>query len=788
MITNSQLKTVVICSFIILGICGVIWDKMFFVLPVIFIFIIFALYKKYFNKGFIIIALIAFLLSILYTQIREPKADILTLYGKQEVVLEGLVNSFPAKSVQDRTKFSFKVNSLINENGERKEIEANTLAFLDIGDETPIKRGDYLNIKAMILVPQHFSNEGEFDYGKYLANSNIFTLAFVKELKTLDYKSSFADRVLSPVNKIRERIILEHKKYLPEHKMQILNGVVFGSEAIKLDIELKNIFIESGLYHLLAASGMNVAFIFGIWFFLLIRLRVPYKFVIVSGGLVVIFYALMTGLPPSVTRATWMLELALFGKLIDRKTDNGVILLFVCTILLLYNPFFINDIGFLLSFMVTFGLITCIPPFMDSLKSIPAKISSWFLVPFVAQVFAIPIQIYYFQTISLYSLFANMLTVPFMAIISFCGFVSSVLALIPKIGTKICFLLDKINEPFLTFVYFIAEKFSSIPNNIANVARISAFEILIYYILVFLLVYMVKISFKNIKANVIALLIIAFLSGSYFIKGYTNELSITFLNVGEADSIFIRTPNDKRILVDTGRLYGRTRNSGSSIIVPFLKVNGINHIDIMLLTHPDTDHIAGSVDVLKNIKVHKIITNGDKAESKTYLNFKDYILSNKINEFVIDKAQEISPDKDISIVALKSEDESELNKNDTSIILFIRYKDFDGILMGDSEDNSFSLLKRELKPNGKVELFKVGHHGSAKSVNQEMADFISPELSIISVGENHYGHPDLDVLDCLSESKILRTDIDKTIKIKTNGIRYNVYSYNYEKSYWAKKL
>ena len=165
----------------------------------------------------------------------------------------------------------------------------------------------------------------------------------------------------------------------------------------------------------------------------------------------------------------------------------------------------------------------------------------------------------------------------------------------------------------------------------------------------------------------------------------------------------------------------------------------------------------------------------------------DYLKSNNIEEFVLDSSQEISPDKDVSIVALKAKNESELSHNDTSIILFIKYKDFDGILMGDSESNSFYLLKENLKPNGKVELFKVGHHGSSKSVNQEMADFIAPEISIISVGENHYGHPDLDVLDYLSNSKILRTDIDKAIRIKSDGFKYSIYNYNYQKSHWDKK-
>ena len=222
---------------------------------------------------------------------------------------------------------------------------------------------------------------------------------------------------------------------------------------------------------MLAASGMNVAFIFGIWFFLLIRLKVPYRFVIFSGGIVVLFYAMMTGLPPSVTRATWMLELGLFAKFLDRKADNNVILLFVCAVLLLYNPKLINNIGFLLSFVVTFGLLYCTNPVLEKIKFLPPKISGWIVVPAIAQIFAIPIQMYFFQTISVYSIIANILVIPFMAIISFCGFISSILSVVPKIGIYICLVLDKINEPFLTFLLFVADKISAIPNNIADIVH-----------------------------------------------------------------------------------------------------------------------------------------------------------------------------------------------------------------------------------------------------------------------------------------------------------------------------
>ena len=107
--------------------------------------------------------------------------------------------------------------------------------------------------------------------------------------------------------------------------------------------------------------------------------------------------------------------------------------------------------------------------------------------------------------------------------------------------------------------------------------------------------------------------------------------------------------------------------------------------------------------------------------------------------------------------------------------------------MGDNETNNFDILKKNLNPTGKIEIFKVGHHGSKKSINKTMANFLNPQISIISVGENAYGHPHPKTLSHLKKSKIFRTDKDNAIKIKTNGKKYSIYTYNSKTSNWDKK-
>ncbi|MBQ8168362.1 ComEC/Rec2 family competence protein, partial [bacterium] len=154
----------------------------------------------------------------------------------------------------------------------------------------------------------------------------------------------------------------------------------------------------------------------------------------------VIIYTLMTGLGASVLRAALMLLFIQIGKLIDRDAHSVSLLSFVAFLLLIYNPAYINNVGFQLSFIVTFGLLTTAKVIFDKMGNI--KLADWIkaaiIIPIIAQIWVAPIQMFYFNTFSLYSILANILTVPFLSVISFGGFVSSILATIRPIADIVC--------------------------------------------------------------------------------------------------------------------------------------------------------------------------------------------------------------------------------------------------------------------------------------------------------------------------------------------------------------
>ncbi len=779
-------KTIIFCSIIILAVASVIYNYEIISSLLVILALIFCLIKNFITKKTAVLIFITFVISGIFTFIRLPHPDILVNYENKDLIILGKIISIPDKNSGNKTRFQFEVEEIIDNNVSTK-LKAKTFVYLDESINKKLYKTDKLKLHAYISIPPKVQNQGQFDYKKYLQNHYIYTMASSDNIEILPSDNDYLTVLSRKLDILREKIITKHAKYLSEEKLEILGGVVFGSEAIKASKELKEAFINSGLYHLLAASGMNVGFIFGLWYFLFRKLKAPFTFTIISGGIVVIFYAMMTGLPPSITRATWMLELALIGKLIDRTANKNAILFFVCAVLLLYNPMFACDIGFLLSFVVTFGILNCSVPIMEKIKSVPQKISGWIIIPFIAQIFAMPIQMYYFQTFSLYSVIANMAVVPFMAFISFLGFISSILAVIPIIGDKICFLSDKINEPFLTFMIFVAKFVSKFPNNIIFVAKPNIIEILLFYSIILLLIYFIRTNFQKFKLLIISLLFLIILAISFTsLKSHDKGLTFTFLAVGEGDCLFLKTPENKNIMIDTGKYYGNSFNSGVSIILPFFKVNGINSLDLLILTHPDSDHIAGTVDILKTIKVKRIVTNGETGENKVYKYLEKYLKENDIKTEVVNNKEELSPDKSIKLTAIKPKGSNPKSQNDKSLMFAVEYEDFYAILMGDNEINNFEEIKPLL--NRKVNLFKIGHHGAKEALNEEMLKAINPDTTIISVGKNNYNHPDPYVMTLLAQKEYFMTETDNAIKVLTDGKNKIIFLYSADKNKFIKTV
>ena len=694
------------------------------------------------------------------------------LAPKNNVTLEGKVVSIIETNKNDRTRFYFSVDRLTSNNNVKDNLKSKTIVTLFEPKEvySKIQIGDTLKLTGNLRTPQDASNPNEFSYKNYLKNENTFSALFVQKdnFEIVKKPEQVSWKFLQKINNQRNYIIEKHSKVLKSPYLELLGGVVFGDDAINPTDGLKESFRISGLLHLLAASGLNVGLIFGIWFFVGSLFKLNYKVNVITGSLLILIYTCMTGFSPSILRATIMIEFILLGKLIDRQADNIALLSFVCFLMLLYKPSWICSVSFQLSFLVTLGLIISMPYITDKIKNLH-KIWQFMIncaaVPVIAQIWVLPLQVYYFNTISIYSVFANVLVLPFITVVSFIGFISSILAGLSFIPNFIIKIFDLILYPFLVVTVKISDFISSLPHANFTTIQPSLFQVIVYYICIIGITGFLIFENKNKKLLYSVILIFIILLAS-FVKIPDNKLHLTFFSVKNADSCLVKTPKNHYFVIDTGKQsFSGNYSQGEGIIAKYLLLKGVTKIDFVLLTHLDNDHIGGTLGLLKRIKVKKVFVNGDIPTSKTSKELFDYLKENKIPYEIVKNNTLLYEEDNLKLNAYlnKSID----SENENSIINLLRYKDFNALFMGDAGENAYDILPENIKIN----VLKLGHHGAQGTINKKVLNQIEPEFVIISTGPNQYGHPHFSIIDLLIENNVhyLRTDNKNTIDISYDG-------------------
>lgn len=246
-------------------------------------------------------------------------------------------------------------------------------------------------------------------------------------------------------------------------------------------------------------------------------------------------------------------------------------------------------------------------------------------------------------------------------------------------------------------------------------------------------------------------------------------MTVHFIDVGQGDSILVMYDN-KSMLIDGGR-----PDAGPSLST-YLKKEGVGTVDVMVSTHPHADHIGGLLTVLREFPVKKVVDSGQPHSSRTYEQYLTLIDEKNIPYSVAARGQYINLSPDITIRVLSppaSGLAGDLNQN--SIVLKIGYGNVSFLLMGDAgfaaERN---LMATDQSLNSTV--LKVGHHGTKYATSRVFLHEVKPEVSVIEVGSNKYGHPAPELLNRLKDvgSKVYRTDVDGNIVISTDGKTYSV--------------
>jgi competence protein ComEC len=397
------------------------------------------------------------------------------------------------------------------------------------------------------------------------------------------------------------------------------------------------------------------------------------------------------------------------------------------------------------------------------------SVGNLLLVSLAAQLGTLPLTVYYFHRVPLIAVLMNLIVIPLVGVVIAYGFASLIFS----------FLIFPLGDIFACANTLFARMLLALTDVAGNFRWASA-EIFVSNFQFIVLFYVLLWLFLNINKRQVAkvAVFLALILGNISLWGSVlsneNWLYITFLDVGQGDSIFLQFPDGKTILIDGGP---RSENFDAAefFILPFLKRKHIRHLDTIVLTHADNDHIGGLPEILRHVNVRRVVDNGIYHDSDVCRLYKYLLDSLGVEHVAVRKPTVLDSAGSYCLFALQPmEDFLRMNPDDVnnnSVVLKLIYGERKFLFTGDIEKEA----ERALVRYGdflQADVLKIAHHGSSTSSSEEFLRSVKPKFAVISVSKmNRFGFPSEDVIDRLEKMriKIARTDYNGAVIFRTNG-------------------
>lgn len=553
----------------------------------------------------------------------------------------------------------------------------------------------------------------------------------------------------------------------------VLEAILLGERG-HLDSETMRPLRESGLFHLIAISGAHVAVFSGFVHALLALARIPRRPAALLLLVFLAFYALTVEGRASVLRAVLMAGLFLLAKALgtDVRLLNTVSL--SAMILLLWNPASLLDPGFQLTFAATVSLILFMPRIMKRLPGRSKRLRQLFAASLAAHLGVAPVLASSFNRVVFTGLVLNLAAVPLMAGVMAAGAAFLILAsLHPLPGQAAGWAADILVRAFL----FLSRLPGQTPPFSYRLPSPAPPVIGLYVLTLLVLLLPRKRKGQSAAALLLFLAAFAVLVLHPFSSRRSPGLRLTFLDVGQGESILVEFPGRKKMLVDGGGLAGGDFDVGESVVSPFLWRAGMKRVDILVSTHAHSDHIGGLCSIARNFKVGEVWEAAAPGDDPWYARFRRSLPPHvPVRRLKEGDAAEVA---DVRIEVLHppgSESEPPAVDNELSLVLRLTYGRISILLTSDiGRETERRLLGRG--PSLESAVLKAGHHGSPSSTSPEFLKRIKPRLAVISCGANNaYGLPGPEVLERLRRcgARVVRTDLAGAVEVSTDGLSIKV--------------
>lgn len=694
---------------------------------------------------------------------------------------------------KDEESVYLKSVIILNSNVQLKSAE-NVICEIPQGEN--IALGTNMTVEGTFVSFSAATNPGEFDVARYYRSIGVG--GKLKEAKILETKEG-GWPVREALSKVKAGLSQRIYGIFPEEKAAVMEALLLGEKG-SLDVNLKELYRRNGILHILSISSLHITIIGTCCYKLLRKIRFPIWIAALGGGALLVLYGAMTGFSVSAIRAIVMYLIKMLGEVIGRTYDMLIALGVVGGVMVVINPFYLQNGGFLLSFGCVLGIGILYPAFKPVVprhiprnrppKNTLQRVREWLLkkepLRLLAEAFALsfsvslgtlPLQLSLYYEVPAYSVFLNLLIVPFVEPLILFGVVALGLPWIPLFPGVACLILDGYE--------FACKGFEKLPFHTWNPGCPKAWQILLYYCVLFSVAFWLNVR-KRKKKKCFLGLCAGLLTMAVLLLGedLSSENTITFLDVGQGDCIVMRTEAGENFLFDCGSL--SRKNLAEFVLIPYLKYYGIRKLDGVFVSHPDTDHISGIEELLEvgaenGIEIEQfILPDIEKAAAEEQFAplrraVENYGQREPVRVSYI-SAGDCWQYGEVTFICLHPrEGYPGEDANAYSQCIYVEFQEkersFSMLLTGDVDGEGEKMLEEELISLGikPIDVLKVSHHGSKNASGQELLKLLKPKIAVISCGKNNnYGHPHKETLQRLEKvgSTVLITPENGAITIK----------------------
>ena len=651
------------------------------------------------------------------------------------------------------------------------DLSASGIILVRASNNQTFHYGENIRLRGKLQTPPE--NE-DFSYRDYLAAQHVHSYMSTAEVTVLP--GNGGNPLSVALYGIKDRALTNIYRMFPDPESSLMAGILLGVDT-GLTRELQDAFKNTGTAHIIAISGFNISIIAGIFFAFFSRFFGERRGAVIA-ILVIALYTIIVGADAAVVRAAIMGSLALFAKQVGRRQFALNTLLAVALMMTLWNPLFVWDVGFQLSFFATLGLILYADPFSKFANRLITKyfpssaaersaelFSEFVLLTLAAQLTTIPIMAYHFQRISLVSFIANPFILPAQPAVMIIGGLALLLSLVwLPLGQIAAWVV----WPFVVYTIRMVELFDRVPHGTIFLGKFSIWFVILFYVVLFSVTFggaQIKEWFQSVKRDQIkipagtGLIVLAL--GLLLIWRVAAAipdrlLHVTFMDVGSADAVLITTPSGKHLLINGGPSVTTLSDELGRRMPAFNR-----NLDWLIVAATEEDQVAALPRVIERYPPAAVLWSGNEQASFSARVLDEFLTVQNIPVTLAEPDQILDLGDGATLQVLTT--------GPRGSVLLLEYKNFRTLLPVGISFEALDELRNGASV-GPVSVLSLADSGYAPSNPPEWIAYLNPELILLSVQAGDIdGMPDAETLEIIKDYSLLRTDESGWVEISTNG-------------------